>query len=262
MSPGRMLSPFLLASLCFSLSAFPQQPPAPRDATALSVIQRAVVAMGGVKMIGQIRDCVAEGTIEPSKGSWLTSGSFVWKNSGSEFRYENQGPAGPSVYTSGHGRPGVASGGKVTRLYAHVSEANFAPHLAAVSLLKALLEARYQVALLGEETWNGHLALRVKTSFTADEASAVTTHQEWLFDLASGLPLRAEYRLPANNNALEFLPAAAEFSDFRSISGVLVPFQIAVYHDGQMGGVIKLNSVLFNVGMSPTEFDSPAGGVQ
>jgi hypothetical protein len=232
-----------------------------RDPDALIVLQRAVSVMGGVA-ISQVRDCVASGVIEAAPKSWLTSGSFVWKDSGAEFRYENPSSSGRTTLVSGRGRPAVLRADSFKRYNAHVSEAKIPPHLAALVLYKALSDERYKVAFLGEEVLNGTRVLRIQTSLDKDEVSAGTTVQEWLLDAASGLPLRVEYRLPSNQNALEYLPAAFEFSNFQYVSGVAVPARIAFYHGGQYSGVAVLTSVVFNVGISSSEFDAPAGGAR
>ncbi|MBI3662083.1 MAG: hypothetical protein HY234_03410 [Acidobacteria bacterium] len=236
-----------------------QQPA--RDPQAAAVLTRAVAAMGG-SGIAQMRDCRAEGVIQAAEGSWLSSGAFVWKNAGAEFRYENQGKAGPSVFVSGQGRPAVLASGKTTKFNAHVSEANFPQHLAALVLFRALSDPRYKLVWIGLEPFGTGQLAHVRISLEIDEVTSVTTVQDWYFDPASGLPLRVEYRLPANSNALSFLNAAVEFSDFRMVSGVAVPFQIMLYEEGQKVGVAKLNSVVFNAGLSPSEFHTPAGGVQ
>lgn len=256
---------FLLSLLCISsvlllTSPFSgQRKVAERDADAIAVLQRAVSLMGG-GAIPQVRDCVVGGTIEAVPGGWLTSGSFVWKDSGAEFRYENPSASGRTTAVSGRGRPAVLRADGVKRYNAHVSEAKIPPHLAALVLYRALSDERYKVVFLGEEVLNGIRVLRIQTSLEKDEVSAVTTVQDWLLDAVSGLPIRVEYRLPSNQNALDYLPAALEFSNFQYISGVAVPVRISFFLGGQYSGVATLNSVIFNVGISSSEFDAPAGG--
>lgn len=256
---------FLLSLLCiFSVLLLlspisGQRKVAERDADAIAVLQRAVSLMGG-GAIPQARDCVAEGTIEAVPGGWLTSGSFVWKDSGAEFRYENLSSSGRATLVSGRGRPTVLRADGFKRYNAHVSEAKIAPHLAALVLYRALSDERYKLVFLGEEVLNGTRVLRIRASLEKDEVSAVTTVQDWLLDAVSGLPVRVEHRLPSNQNALDYLPAALEFSNFQYVSGVAVPARISFYHGGQYSGVATLNSVVFNAGINSSEFDAPAGG--
>lgn len=259
--PRRLFLSFLCA-LCVLLFTSPfsgQRKIAERDADAIVVLQRAISVMGGAA-IPQARDCVAAGTIEAVSGGWLTSGTFAWKDSGSEFRYENPTSSGRATLVSGRGHPTVLRADGFKRFNAHVSEAKIAPHLAALVLYRALSDEQYRLVFLGEEVIGGTRVLRIRTTLEKDEVSALTTVQEWLFDAASGLPLRVEYRLPSNQNALDYLPAALEFSSFQYVSGIAVPARIAFYHDGQYSGVAILTSVTFNAGISSDEFDAPAGG--
>ena len=246
-------------SCCVLAASVAAQERPVRDADALIVLQRAVTAMGGVA-ISHVRDCVAEGMIEAVPGGWLTSGSFVWKDSGSEFRYENPGPLGRATLVSGRGRPTVLRGDGSMHYNAHVTEAKLPPHLIALVLYKALSDERYKVLILGEETLGSSRVLRIRTSLETDEVSAVTTVQEWLIDATTGLPLRVEYRMPSNRNALDYLPTAFEYTNFRYVSGVAVPTRIAFYHDGQYSGVATLSSVTINAGINSSEFDAPSGG--
>jgi len=51
-----------------------------------------------------------------------------------------------------------------------------------------------------------------------------------------------------------------EFGDFRQINGVLVPFAITTYEDGIAVSLLSVDSVQFNVGVAPSEFDLLGGG--
>jgi hypothetical protein len=186
----------------------------------------------------------------------------VWKDSGAEFRYENPGPSGRSTLVSGRGRPTVLRGDGSKRYNAHTTEAKLPPHLAALVLYKALSDERYKLVFLGEEVLNGSHVFRIRTSLETDEISSVVSVQEWLLDAATGLPARVEYRMPSNRNALDYLPAALEFTDFQYVSGIAVPGRIAFFHHGQSSGVATLSSVRFNVGISSDEFDAPSGGAR
>lgn len=249
----------VLCTLFFSSPFSAQRRLPQRDADALAAIQRAVLAMGGAA-IQQVQDSVFQGTLGAVEGSSMTSGDFTWKNSGTEFRYENPGRSGRGTLVSGRGRPGIVGPSGTTRLNAHMAEANLPAHLAPLVLLKTLADVRHRLIFVGNEALNGAAVIHVRSSLEADEVSAATTVRDWFFDAATGLPVRVEYRLPANSNALEHMPAAVELSDFRFVSGIAVPFQITVYHNGQRLGVARISSVVFNTGISPSDFDLAGGG--
>jgi hypothetical protein len=85
------------------------------------------------------------------------------------------------------------------------------------------------------------------------------TPQDWYFDLSSGLPLRVEFRIPANENAADLTKGSYEFSDFRLANGILTPFQVSFSQDRLPLRVISFESVTFNVGVPPSVFDVPKG---
>jgi len=76
------------------------------------------------------------------------------------------------------------------------------------------------------------------------------------------LPLRVEHRLPDNLRPEIFTAAAEEFSDFRAVAGVLVPFRAVSYEDGAQVAVVAVSSVTFDSGIPSGLFDLPAGGGQ
>ena len=69
-----------------------------------------------------------------------------------------------------------------------------------------------------------------------------------------------EYRAPQDTNMASWVDIAMEFGDFRQINGVLVPFAITTYEDGIAVSLLSVDSVQFNVGVAPSEFDLLGGG--
>jgi hypothetical protein len=234
--------------------------PVPRDQAAVTFVQNSLLAMGGGPAIGQIQNCIAQGTISATAGSWLTNGDFTWKNSGGRFRYDNPDPQGRSVLVSGKGSPMVSAGGKTETLHPHVTATMFPPHLVGLVLAQRFLNASFSFRFIGNETLNGRSVVHVQTNFLGDKDSASISPQEWYFDAASSLPVRVTYLLPTSTNALATRTGAIDFADYQNFGGVLVPFQMSFYLDGQPGGAATLTSVTFNTSMNSADFDSPAGG--
>ena len=258
---------FLLAFVFFVSTAVhaqqpPTAPPAVRDPAAVAAIQRALAALGGSGVLGQVRDCVAHGNIQVSEGSALTGGSFVWKTAGTEFRYETPSPAGIHVFASGHGRAATLQNGVIESKGRHVRLAAFPPHLPGVLLLNVLSDAQSRLTYVGTGLVGTTPAVRVRTSVGADALTAAITLQEWLLDSSTGLPLRVEFQLFDSANRRFSMKAAFEFSNFRAVSGVLVPFRIATFHNRELNGVASLSSVAFNTGLNASEFDLAPGGAK
>jgi len=252
---------FLLAlstSVCFAqspASAPAQQTAASRDVTAVNIANQAISAMGGTA-IGQINDCLAQGNVQRPLDSIAPSASFTWKNSGAEFRYEQDGR--PTIMT-GHGKPAKLNGGKTTRLLANATISDFPAHLAASQLLKRLNDTRYGFAALDDSQAAGRSAARIKTWLNGTSLIQTLTTQIWFIDKATGLPLRVEYTLPDRHNANLQGHFAAELSDWRPVSGVLVPFHITTYLAQLKISDANISTLSFNSGISAADFD---GGVQ
>jgi hypothetical protein len=234
--------------------------PAPRDQAAVTVVQNSLLAMGGGPAIGQIQNCIAQGSYSATAGSWLTNGDFTWKNSSGRFRYDNPDSQGRSVLVSGKGSPMVSTGGKTETLHAHVTATMFPPHLVGQVLAQRFLNASYSFRFIGNETLKSHSVVHVQTNFVGDKDSASISPQEWYFDAVSSLPVRVTYLLPTSTNALATRTGAIDFADYRNVGGVLVPYQMSFYLDGQPGGAATLTSVTFNTSINSADFDSPAVG--
>jgi hypothetical protein len=144
----------------------------------------------------------------------------------------------------------------------YVARASVAPHLPAVILLRSLNNPNIAITFVGKTTVSGRAAIVVKLSDESSPVLGILTTQLWSFDAATGIPLRLDYQLPDNKRTLDLTDAALEFSDFRLISGVAVPFQVATTFDGRPFSTIKLTTVTFNSGVAAEEFVAPVGGVQ
>jgi len=235
-----------------------------RDATAVGWVQLAINTMGGASAVGGIQDCVATGYLTPAAGNPQPAGAFKWKNSGSQFRYENPSNNGAtSVFVSGSGAPALIQGdGSIKRLRSHMAKAPIAPHLVALVLLRVLNDQQISLASPEAAMVGGRASVRVHVWNGTNEAKRAMSDQVWYFDAATGLPLRLEYKVPENDNLLVTTDTAVDFTDFRSVSGVVVPFQFTFYAAGAAYSSGKLDSVSFNTGISPDQFAAPAGGVQ
>ncbi len=256
----------LLATLLLPIPNVAQQtspePATQRDPQALAVVQNSIAAMGGAAAAAQVTDTVVTGSIAPSTGSSIKGGAFVWKTAGSDFRYEKQGNASNQAFVSGHGRPTSIRNGAVTAFEPHIALASPPLHLPVVVLARVVANQDYAVTFLGRAEVNGAPAIKVHISLETDPISALVSPQDWYFDALSGLPLRVEHRFPDNRRPENFVSAAEDFSDFRIVAGLLVPFRITSHENGAPVAVATVMTVTFNNNLSPTEFDAPAGGAQ
>lgn len=258
MRPSLILCFLALSSITQVPSAAGQAPPV-RDPDALAVVQSAITALGGQDAIGQVQTCLAQVQTQAEPGSTATSTTATWKNMGNEFRYEV--PAG-EIFVSGHGTPAFSIGGTVKLLPSYVGLASFPSAMVSTSLLSQFLNPSYSVMSAGNGTVGSNPAVLVKTNLSTDTTSATVTQQTWYFDPTSGVPLRAEYQVPDWNDATVSGAAAVEFADYTAVSGVKVPYKITYFFGGKPLQTATLTAVVFNSGVTTTDFDVPSGDGQ
>ncbi|MGH9670812.1 MAG: hypothetical protein ACRD3A_11965 [Terriglobales bacterium] len=229
-----------------------------RDPLAVQFVQASIAAMGGETAIAQIQDSVMYAEVRALQKRW-PSGAVTWKTSGSSVRYEfNAGDASTTV-VFGAKDAVVISGNQYKRLAAHERDVLFIPHLLGPQLLRRLKDPDFSFAFLGTENVNGAAAARIRVRWEANDIETEISRQDWLIDVATGLPVRVEYWLVDDRNLANTIAGATDFSDFRFVSGVTVPFRMVSYFDGQPWQETLVSSTVFNGGVSPSEFDVPGG---
>jgi hypothetical protein len=245
----------LMMGLIAAASAAPQGPE--RDSAAISTLQSAITALGGSNAVAAIQDCILTG----STNSNGMSRTFKWTIAGSEFRQEMATANGATgVFVSGHGSPAWTLNGNTAALNYHVARANPPLYLPPYVLFQELSNPIYTLKYVGVVQLNGKNALQVHISDDSDSVGTLVTQQEWYFDSVSFMPLRVQFREPANENAANYINATFDFSQFGAINSVLVPSAISYSNDNGGNRTITIGAVTFNSGVSQSLFDPPQGG--
>jgi len=260
---------FLTLLVPISVPMAAQQPP--RDPRAIRVIQQSLSAMGGGAAAASIQDGVARGQFRPLAGSGLKPATFIWKHSwagGSyEFRRETAMDHGPVLVVSGHGSPRALDPGGL-RVLPEDSALEPAIHLPRRVFVAALIDPQYKFEAPSDAVLNdGRKAVRVHFELAArDPQIRAASSQDWFFDPTTWLPLRLEFRVTSlpdpswTRSGPESLAVAVEYSDFRAVGAVLVPFTMTIRARGSELLLATLESVTFNSGVRPSEFDAPGSG--
>lgn len=240
-----------------------QQQQVQRDPAAVTTLQSAVAALGGEANVSAIQDCRADAKVQSLSPFW-PDGTEAWKVSGKNLRREATygGSRNEIVVIGPRGAAAISRDGKSKRLNVHSSAGEFVPFLVASELLRRLRDSRYALVAASAELAGGRSAIRIRSWLDTDEIDRSVTYQEWLIDAATGVPLRLDYRLAENANALATIPVSIAFADYRQVSGVAFPFSLTFTLDGNPWKRVLLDSVVLNSGISPSEFDVPVGGVQ
>ena len=258
---------FLLESSAPSqqLTSIPSSPPT-RDSQAVSLFQKSITAMGGNVAVTQVQTVVAQGSLVAAPGSSGPTGTFIWEDQfgASSHEFASTFQSGPSIkkLVSGHGSPGFVSGSTVHKLKPHVAATRVTVHLPAVVLSGLLANQNCSLSSISQATINGSSVLQVQVHTDTDYIQQIASVQTWYFDPATSLPVRLEYRALDNNLPEKFAVIAADFSDFRIVLGLAIPFKIIISEDGAPEAAVTLNSVTINSNLSSSDFDLPTGGVQ
>jgi hypothetical protein len=249
---------YFLFALCLSVSVLAQnsdvKSPAKRDAQAIAAIQAALTALGEDPQSPHIHDCIATGHSNDG-------GSFIWKNAGNEFRYEHTDADGrKTISISGHGKPVLLVNGTQRPLPRHTGDFEFAPHLLALKLLSRLQGNDYELSYEGSTVVDGTAAFQIALVSKKDKISEKVSPQT--LDTSTGLPIRIDFQAPDLENVVKPITVEADFGDYRQVQGFRVPFEIHLKWGSNSSEAYTLDSVSFNAGISPSDFDAPAGGAQ
>jgi hypothetical protein len=213
--------------LMFSLPLLAQnRPVAQRDPQAVTVVQAAITALGGATAIGQHQ-------------SWT-------------FQAQMQGPidngTASATIDPQATNPSVTINGRSVKTHFIVSSP-FVPALMASVLLQLSQDSNYSLQYGGPVSIGSVNAIAV--AFT-DVTSSKLAHR-WLFDPTTGLPTRVEIRFPIPMGQFKSFPGVVDLSDYRTVSGVVYPFQIAERIEGKpFLQTITLQSVVPNSTQTPT----------
>jgi hypothetical protein len=232
-----------------------------RDPQAIAVVQSAINAMGGTGAIASIESSIVAGSSVNNAAASNGTQSFVWTYAGSEFRNENDAQTGSHILVSNGGVPEDLQNGSWLAAPVAIMQTNLPYHIPALVLLDEINNGNYSFGSLGTMTVDGINALHVPSRDNSDATTLAYTTQDWYFDPTTQLPVRVEYQIPVDQNPQHSLQASIDFSIFRVVSGIAVPFQLNIT-EGPASCTSTISSVAFNVNVNPSEFAPSTGGAQ
>ena len=256
-----VLSLILILSCSSQLSSQQPSTSAERDANATAVLNRAVAALGGTAAYSQTNGVVARGSLNAAAGG--ISGSILWEWAGPEFRYERSGPNGSVVFVSGHGNPALSDGGKIRRNIYHLAMVTFPVHLPSIALATSLNSPNVSMGAPQQVAVNGVSALKISLVDQTDSLSSTICQQTWYFDSTTLVPFRVDYLTSEANDATNAPQEYTLLSDYRNVSGVLLPFHIVTFFNGRRVEDVTLTSVQVGVPTPSSDFEpsvSVSGG--
>jgi hypothetical protein len=258
----RLLLSFALSAL-FLIPSVAQQPSA-TDPQAVALLQRAFSALGG----GQaLKDVTLSGTARRIAGSDDDSGTVILKALASGAgRMDLSLSSGQltEIQNSSGGIPIGAWSGP-DRVSHSASEHNLKTDSA--WFFPPLTLARFSnpqictASYIGQETRNGQSVLHItawQQFSNLDPQGAAFSQRlsqtELFLDPSTLLPVATTFNIHSDKNALLDIPVEIRFSDYRSVSGVQVPFHVQKYINESLTLDLQLQKVVFNTGLLATDF--------
>lgn len=124
-------------------------------------------------------------------------------------------------------------------------------------LARDLADTTSDVEYIGSETQNGaqvqHVRVtRHENTFARPELNR--TRYDVYLDPSTGLVLGVEFLRRAPANLRMFIPVQLRFSDYRSVAGLMIPFQIAEYVRGQLHNQTQITTFQVNQGAQLSDF--------
>ena len=105
-----------------------------RDPQAVTIVTRALNALGGSSTVAQITDCTIEGTSTTQRNNQYFAGHVTWLYSNGQVRYDYIGADGTDTFASGHGNSRDRHNGTITNVPYHITRALLSYHLPALVL--------------------------------------------------------------------------------------------------------------------------------
>lgn len=128
------------------------------------------------------------------------------------------------------------------------------------SLIPAISHTAMKLTYLGQETRNGVLVDHIRVRRTSNENSSFVnglvtrlSRTDVYLDATSHLLAAVTFAQPIDSDTERSLPGEIDFSDYRRVSGILVPFQIS----RQIGTIVlqlSITTVNVNSGLADSEF--------
>jgi len=133
----------------------------------------------------------------------------------------------------------------------------------AIAIAHRLTDPTYRATYIGHETHNGQAVEHVSVSQappSPDLAGPPTfehlTQLDFFLDSATLLPAAISFNIHPDNNSLLDIPVEIRFSDYRSASGLQVPFHIQKFLNNSLILDLQIQKFTLNSAIPASTFDS------
>jgi hypothetical protein len=132
----------------------------------------------------------------------------------------------------------------------------------ALAIARRLSNSGYVFTYVGQETHNGasviHLSAYQQVPGITGDAARLPQHLsqiEIFLDPTTLLPTSIAFNTHPDNNALLDIPIAVDFSDYRPVNSIQVPFHIQKSINNSLTLDLQFESVITNTGLSASDFN-------
>jgi hypothetical protein len=251
----------LLCFLLFNISVWGQQtqpgtapPPAPKDTQAISILNRALAVAGGATAIAAITDYTANGNITYRSDQDVQGSVTVLGLGLNQYRLDASLPKGVRSWAVTDGRMSrKAEDGSVELIHSQVAMHVSGLVVPYLELSVALDSPAFGLSNKGVVEVEGHSAYDIQVQHVGMGLNrpmnlADFYARDYFIDAATFQVVMTQDFVPKH------VIRQLRYSDFRLMSGVLVPFSISEVAGGQQTWAMQLRQISFNTGLQDSAF--------
>jgi len=234
-----------------------------RDQQGLDVLAKVLIAAGGERSIGSIKDFSGSGTITYYWAGETVQGPVTIKGRGTDqFRLDATLPSGIRTFVSSGGVGYIREpNGSITNLSSYQA-GDFGNTLVFPfgQMLLALADASTNIVYKGLVSHEGSQVHQIRVEglqnkITGSRMIAGQVHgQDFFVDADTFLIVSVLGKAYSRDGAMNSCPVEVLFSDYRSSGGVMVPYSIRNVVDGQLSVALQLDQFTFNNNLSDSDF--------
>jgi len=261
-----LLKPVVLLSiLTFPLLAQQEREDPERNSQAVEILRRAMQAVGGSVALAGVHDITEKGQIIFYWSKDVTGSTTIQMLGANHFRLDYELQGRKTVWTLRNGF-GFEHSEARTRSIPHVQAINLDNLIFPIGHpIAAIADPLSQISFVDIEKYHGRPVYRVRLSNNLGLAAKAhiigTTNKELIVDAVS-------YDIVSVEDQPRFLAKRPtrtkhhtalrqiEYSDFRWVNGVRLPFSITIRDQGQKATTILLDEIIFNSNLRDEDFGS------
>jgi hypothetical protein len=229
-------------------------PPVTRDPQALTLLSQCATAMGSAL----VSDVTATGTVSSVPTGAGPGGTIVSRTKGTQFRIDTTDSNGTRTYAVSNSQGWSLSGG--TRMSASYMASAYArpDYVPALACVIDVARPAMNVTYVGLEQAQGRAVFHVKFNVSATQqydTEPLISEFHVFLDQQTSTVVKVQYFVFAPNAIENRSTWENYYSDYRNVSGTLMPFHIENYLARQKVNDIVLSAILVNTGIPDSIFN-------